>query len=535
MTENTIAVLPFINISPDPENEYFCDGITEEIINALAQINQLKVTSRTSSFFFKNQTVPLQEIAQKLGVAIILEGSIRLSGKMVRITAQLVHAADDVHFWSATWDRKLENIFEIQDEISLLIADKLREQFGHFEINDHLIKKQTESLDAYACSLKAKYLFNKWNPLDVKAAIQLYEEAISMDPLHVESYIGLADAYGFLGTTEVLPGVEAWEKAAFYIQKAYELDAGNAGVQYQMANLSFFTECDFQKALSHTLKSLELKPNYPESQQFMAFLYTITDEMDKANYHLQLALSIDPLSQETLFFKAYFDYRNGDFHEALEEVNRCLDKNPKNIPAYIVRCYCLLKLGKTKAVLEYLSQLPEDIILPNEKLGITCLAHLLNNDTEQSRQPIAQLYQEAESPMAFQAHSYLFLVLVNLKQMDEAFAWLDKTIAMKSSVLLLTYTDPLARNLKNDPRFKTYKNKLFFKGQNSFPKTEKKSMLLDKETTDTFSSKLLHYIQEEEPFLNPNLSLRSLAGQIQIHPNQLSWLSTVPLKSKIVL
>ncbi|NRA49716.1 MAG: adenylate cyclase, partial [Phaeodactylibacter sp.] len=147
MTSSTIAVLPFVNRSPDPANEYFCDGITEEIINALAKIEQLKVTSRTSSFQFKGKAMSVREIAAQLGVEVLLEGSIRIAGNKVRIMAQLVQAEEDFQFWSETWDRQLDDIFAIQDEISLLIADKLREQFGHFEIQDHLVEPQTDSLD----------------------------------------------------------------------------------------------------------------------------------------------------------------------------------------------------------------------------------------------------------------------------------------------------------------------------------------------------------------------------------------------------
>ncbi|HKK89457.1 MAG TPA: hypothetical protein VJ917_11465, partial [Saprospiraceae bacterium] len=137
--DKTIAVLPFMNMSASEENEYFSDGVTEEIINALAQITGLKVTSRTSSFYFKGKNIPIPEIGKELGVSTLLEGSVRLSGNSIRITAQLIDAAQDFHFWSETWDRKLDNIFEVQDEISLLIAERLREHFGHFEIKEHLV------------------------------------------------------------------------------------------------------------------------------------------------------------------------------------------------------------------------------------------------------------------------------------------------------------------------------------------------------------------------------------------------------------
>lgn len=524
MTNNTIAVLPFVNRSSDPENEYFSDGITEEIINALARIEQLKVISRTSSFFFKNKELPLKDIAAELKVAIILEGSVRVAGNMVRISAQLIQATDDFHFWSESWDRKLENIFEIQDEISLLIADKLREQFGHFEIADHLVKKQTENVDAYAYSLKARYHFNKWNPQDVSQAIALWEKAINLDPAHTESYVGLADAYGFLATTEFLPRQEAWAKAVEYTQRAYSLDPDNAGVHYQLANLSFFTDCSFQDAAKHGFRSLELKPNYPEAQQYVSFLYMLCGEMDQAHRHLQLALGIDPFSQETLFYQAYYYYRTDDYAKALEQLEECLAKNPKNIPAFIVRMYCLLMLGRYDTVLHELDQMPPDIVIPDERLGLSCLAYLLKKDDQNGRECLSKLQLEAAKPTSFQAHSYLFLAYANLGRYDEAFDWLDQALKMKSSIFLLSYSDPLVNGLRQDARYAAYHQKLYTGLVNPMGADRKKAALLDEAVAGNLTTKLLNFVQEEQPYLDPNLSLRSLAEQIEIHPNQLSWL-----------
>lgn len=150
-------------MSGSEDMKYFSDGITEEIINALASIPQLKVTSRMSSFFLKNKNIPTRQIAGELNVTTILEGSVRLAANTIRITAQLIQAEEDFRFWSETWDRKLDNIFEIQDEISLFVANKLREQYGHFEIQDRLVEKKTDNLDASEYFLKARFHFNKWN------------------------------------------------------------------------------------------------------------------------------------------------------------------------------------------------------------------------------------------------------------------------------------------------------------------------------------------------------------------------------------
>jgi TolB-like protein len=282
MNQNTIAVLPFKNISSDKQNEFFSDGITEEIINALSKIDSLHVISRTSSFFFKDKNLPLKQISEELNANILLEGSTRVFGEQVRISATLIDAKNDTSFWSESWDRKMENIFEIQDEVSLRIAENIREQFGHFEITEHLVEKQTENLDAYQYALKARYHFNKWNPEDVQKSINLYEKALALDSEHVESVIGLADSYSFMATTQFMPRETAWAKSVEYTQKAFKMDPNNAAVHYLMANLSFFGDCNYAESLQLNSKSIALKPNYPEAQQFMAFLYMLKDNMEEA-------------------------------------------------------------------------------------------------------------------------------------------------------------------------------------------------------------------------------------------------------------
>ena len=523
-TDKTIAVLPFVNMSGSDEIEYFSDGITEEIINALAKINHLKVTSRTSSFYFKNKNIPVGQIAKQLNVTTILEGSVRLAAKTIRITAQLIHAEEDYHFWSETWDRKLENIFEIQDEISLAIADKLREQYGHLEIQDHLVEKKTTSIDAYEYSLKARYHFNKWNPVDAKTAIELFEKAIALDPNHTDSYVGLADVYSFFAVTELMPRDEAWGKSRDYMDKAYALNPDNAGVHYLLANYAFFYDADFQQAAKHAQKSIELKPNYPEAQQFLSMLFMLTEDFDKAKHHLEIAHSIDPLSQETLFYRAYYHYRTEDYEKAIVLYDECMALNPHNIPAYIVRSYCLIKMGHYDEAISFLEKMPEEIVVYNEKLGTLCQAYILKNDEAKAEEYLEQLQKEAQNPTAFQAHSYLYMAYANMGKADEAFTWLDQAMKLKSSVLFLGFSDPLANNLKTDSRYKQYKNKLYKKPVEGKQTTKEKSTLLDQETADSYTNKLLSFLEEEEPFLIPNLSLRSLAEQVEIHPNKLSWL-----------
>lgn len=519
----TIAVLPFANISGSEDLEYFSDGITEEIINALAKIKQLKVTSRTSSFFYKNKNIPITQIAGELNVATILEGSVRLSAQTIRVTAQLIHAREDFHFWSETWDRKLENIFEIQDEISLHIAEKLREQYGHFDIQEHLVEKQTDSFSAYECALKAKFLRNKWNAEDAKTALDLYEKALGLDSGYSEAYLGLADCYSFLGTTGFMPFEEAWEKTVQYTNQAIELNNQSSGVHYQLSNQAFFIESDYNKSLKEMKKAVALNPNNAEAQQFISFLYIIAGNRVKSQKHLDIALSINPLSEETHFFRAYHQYMINDYAKSLEMLDNCLSANPKNIPAHSIKVICLLKLGRYDDVIHYYDTIPKDVVIEGEKTGAIALAYSFKKDRVNASLYWEKLNALAKAPNGFTADSYRFLMYAVNGDTDKAFQWVTHAIENHFSLLLLRYTDPLVDALKNDPRYEAFL-KIIYQTEDIEEVEEQKTALLDAATIAEYSGKLLAHLSEAKPFLNPNLSLRSLAGEIEIHPNHLSWL-----------
>jgi AraC-like DNA-binding protein len=181
-------------------------------------------------------------------------------------------------------------------------------------------------------------------------------------------------------------------------------------------------------------------------------------------------------------------------------------------------------MGRFNEAILFIENMPKEIVVQDEKLGILCLSNILKNDKAGTKKYFAELQQKAQKPTAFQAHSYLYLAYANWRKPDEAFAWLNEAIQLKSSVLLLSFTDPLANNLKKDSRYKTYKNKLYRHSLEPEKLTIEKPPLLDAETADVYTDNLLRFIGEEEPFLIPNLSLRSLADQVEIHPNKLSWL-----------
>jgi adenylate cyclase len=520
---NTIAVLPFVNFSDSKDNEYFSDGMTEEIINALAKIQNLKVTSRTSSFFFKGKNVPITEIGKKLGVSTILEGSVRLSGNSLRITAQLIHVKEDFHFWSETWDRKLENVFEIQDEISLLIADKLRENFGHLEIDKTLVKKQTENITAYEHCLKAKFYENKWNPEDVKTAISFYEKALALDSSYAEAHLGLAQSYSFLGTTGFMPFEEGWGKTLKHTNLALQFNGQSSGVHYQLSNQAFFIESDYNKALVEGKKAIALNPNNAEAQQNISFLYTLAGDQEKSSIHLEIALSINPLSEETRFFRGYYHYIIEDYHRSLELMNQCLSANDKNIPAHSIKTTCLLQLGRYDEVLNYFEKVLPEVIIPGERIGIEGLAYALKKDTVNTSIYVEKLIELSKENNGFTADSYLFMMYVVIGDIDKAFEWVENAMATNSFLLFLRFIDPIVNSLKMDTRYDAVM-KTIFKTDQLEGVAKEKAALLSATKSAEYSTRLLAYLLEKEPFLNPDLSLRELASQIEVHPNQLSWL-----------
>lgn len=521
MNQPSIAILPFRNISNNQDNDFFCEGISEEIINALTKIEQLKVTSRTSSFYFKNRQFSIKEIGEKLNVGILLEGSVRVSFSMLRITAQLINVEEDTHFWSQTWDRKMENIFEIQDEVSLLIADKLREYVGHLEISEHLINKQTDNIDAYKHLLKARFHNNKWNAKDTNIAIEEFTKAIQIDKNLIEGYIGLADAYSFMAVAGFVSRETAWLKSKEMMAIAQKMDSQNADLNYMLANDAFFTNTDFKAAMDFALKGLATTPTHLNCQRFLSFLYMVRGDFKKAKDHLFYAKSIDPMSPETLFYEAHFYYRTINYNRSLAIMSDLLALNSNNLPAIICSIYVYIKQGKINDARDLLASVPQTLITPDEYLGLQCLMDVTENSTTYD---LSVLIQHAKDSTAHHAHSYLFMVYAILGKSKEAFEVLNNLFEHNSSVLLLHFTDPLSENLKKTPKYKKLHQKIYAIKKTVQPTKKSKSKTLDSKTINHYVEKLNKYILDEEPFLNPALSLRLLANQINIHPNQLSWL-----------
>src|SRR5262245_33767177 len=258
----SIAVLPFVNMSADLDNEYFCDGLAEELLNALAKIDDLKVAARTSSFAFKGQKLSVEKLGQELHVNTVLEGSVRRAGNRLRITVQLINASDGYHIWSERYDRELQDIFEVQDEITLAVVKALKVRLLGDE-KDAVLKRYTNNAEAYQLYLRGRFFFFQRTPEGFRKAIECFEQAIAIDPNYALAFSGLADRYTFMGFYEVLAPADAKEKARAAAFRALELDDTLAETHASVAFYYQTHEWNFSAAEEHFWKAQSLNPKYP--------------------------------------------------------------------------------------------------------------------------------------------------------------------------------------------------------------------------------------------------------------------------------
>ncbi len=502
---------------------YFSDGITEEIINALSRITELKVTSRTSSFYYKDKNYQLPRIAKELDVSMIIEGSVRFGNKRVRISAQLIDAHEDIHIWSNVWDRKLEDIFAVQDEISLLIAEKAREALGHFDLQEHLIKPQTKNFQAYELFLNGRFHFRQWKVEDVRKAADLFDRALILDPNHVESMMGKADALGFLATTGFLAYDQAWREVEELVKKALLINPNLSNAYYQRSQLKFFFYCDFKGAMADCYQAIRLHPNHPEANQQLSFLHVLAGNREKSKQFLDHSLQVDPLSQEVKFFDAYHAYMIEDYSTSLSKLKVLLAMNPYNIPAQSVASYCYLKLGEYDQAYHFFDEYEEGTIVAEDKLGIQTLASIMKGDRTQSEILVKEVERKAKTPEGFRSDSFLLFIYSIQGNREKFYKWIEGAREKKSSLLLIHMNDPLIEKFKDEDRYRVLFKELYNHSIDSAKQTDKKSPITSTEIID-YRNRLLKLLEEEKVFTDPELSIRSLSSMVDLHPNKLSWL-----------
>jgi serine/threonine protein kinase/lipoprotein NlpI len=291
----SIAVLPFTNVSADKEQEYFCDGMAEEIINALSQVEDLRVVARTSAFSFRGKEIDIREIGKRLNVETLLEGSVRKSGNRLRITAQLVAVADGYHLWSERYDREMVDIFAIQEEISLAIVDKLRVKLLQGE-KEKLFRHRTNNPDAYNLYMQGRFFFNQRKEAGIQKSIECYLQAIEIDPGFALAYTSLAESYVFLGDWRVLPLDTAYNEARKAAMTALQIDDTISEVHVSLAEIKLFCDWDWAAAEREFKRALAINPACAEAHHMYAHYLELNGRFDDALTEVQHAIELEPVS-----------------------------------------------------------------------------------------------------------------------------------------------------------------------------------------------------------------------------------------------
>ena len=448
---NRLAVLPFVNLSPDPENEYFSDGITEELLNSLTKVEGLQVTSRTSAFAFKGKLDDIREIASKLNVDKILEGSVRKAANRVRITAQLINAADGYHIWSENYDRDLTDIFHVQDEISTIIANRLRENLSLASKNEHIVKASAKNVNAYTLYLKGLHYWHKLTPADTYKAIECFEQAIDLEAGYAQAYAMMANAYSNLGATGQLKPEKASGFATQYSDQALKIDNTIAESHIAKARVYLFYEKKWQAAYNALQKAMQLNPAYTEAYRLLAYYYIIVGKKQEAVNILEKALEIDPLSTviNNYLGEAYIMAERYD--DAYRIAEKQLEINPTMRLAIEMKGWCSGMKGDWKKALEFFQEVHRLANHPLKSLAPLGFAYAKLGEKEKALEAINNLERrQAEEPdMAIDGD--LLMVWSALGDREKTFKYVNNCFnkGLYSIYYYLEY--PMMNGIKDDP------------------------------------------------------------------------------------
>jgi serine/threonine protein kinase/Flp pilus assembly protein TadD len=436
---NAIAVLPFADMSPGKDQEYFSDGISEELLNLLAKIPELRVTSRSSAFFFKGQGLAIPEIAERLNVAHILEGSVRTAGNDVRITAQLIDARSDTHMWSDTWDRTLDDIFEIQDEIAAEVVAQLKITL----LGD--APKATEiDPEAYALFLQARQLGRQFTAEGWQQSNILYRRALEIDLDYAAAWVGLARNYINQANNGYLPVDEGHQLAREAVNRALAIDPELAEAHAHLSLIATY-DSDLAAAARHLERALKLGPTNPDIVLESAKLAVALSRLDEAIALHEYAVARDPVNPVSHAFLAVAYLFAGRLDEAIASYRTALSLSPGfSWAQYMIGMALLMKADPAQA----LAAMQQESSEAWRVLGLSMAYHALGQDAE-SDAALAELIDKHERTMAYN----VAYVLSFRGEADDAFEWLDKAVEYRDTGLRIIAADVQLAKLSDDPRW----------------------------------------------------------------------------------
>ena len=446
----SIAVLPFINASSDPENEYLSDGITDELIDALAKIAGLRVSSRTSVFALKGKPLDVRAVGALLGTSVVLEGTVRKLGDRLRITAQLTSTEDGRLLWSQRYDRQLVDVFAIQDEIASTIVNTLRATM-FTDLAEHVPRRYTENIQAYGLYLKGRFAWNKRTQEGVAEAIEYFKQAIAEDPGYAPAYAGLGDSYALDVDYRSIPVAEAYALAKEYAHKALALDESVPSAHASLAWALFIYDWDWDAAEREFRRAIELNPRYASAHQWFAFLLAARGQLDAALLEAHTALELDPASISVRRAVGWVYHYARRYDQAREHLARALEMNPTAVETYRM-------LGSTLALQGNLAEAErvfrDAVTLPGAgAYSKATLGWLLARSGK--RAEAEQLLRELEES---QAQGYVspvaFAILhIGLGNLAAALDWAERAFDERRGWLAYVNVNPMFDPLRNEPRF----------------------------------------------------------------------------------
>ena len=445
--EKSIAVLPFVDMSAGKDQEYFSDGISEELLNLLAKIPQLQVTARTSSFAFKGKEIGVPEIARTLHVANVLEGSVRKAGNSVRITAQLIKAGTDAHLWSQTYDRKLDDIFAIQDEIAADVVKQLK-----VTLLSAAPKARTTDPEAYALYLQAVQLGGPFTAEAFQQSDALYRKVLAIDPRYVPAWAGLSRNFGNETSQGLLPNKEGFAQAREAAVKALAIDPDYAPAHAGLGWIAMYGDNDLAGAALHLERALALDPADLRVLTTSATLLQSLGRLDEALALEEAAVRRDPVNVTTLFNLAYHQRMAGRLDAAIASFRTVLSLSPSNGGAHCQLGVALLLKGDAKGALAEIEQETSEIY---KMIGLPMAYHALGRKAD-SDAALAALIAKYEKDAPYNIAG----VYAYCGEADKAFVWLDKAVEYGDGGLGEIVTDNLFDKIHADPRWLAFLRKI---------------------------------------------------------------------------
>ena len=453
----SVAVLPFVNASPDPDNEYLSDGITDELIDALAKVEGLRVASRTSVFALKGKPQDVRAIGALLDVSEVLEGTLRRSGQDLRITVQLTSTANGALIWSHRYDRRLDDVFAIQDEIARTIVNTLRAT-SFSDLAEPSANRGTESVQAYGFYLRGRYAWNKRTQKGVAEGIRFFEQAIEADPGYALAYTGLADSYALALDYRSVPVHEGFERAKFYARKALELDEGLAEAHASLAWSLFIYDWDWPGAVAEFRRSVELDPRYATARQWYAFLLASQGRFEDALIEAHSSQEADPASVSIRRALGYVYFYARRWEQAKYHLLRAIEMNPVAEESYRVLGLILSYAGdhaESERVLREALDLPGAATYTQVTLAF---ALARRGDSDYARETLRALEER-------QTHDYvspveLATLHIALGDRDRAIDWMEKAYNERRGWMAYLNVHPVLDSVRGEPRFKVLVRKM---------------------------------------------------------------------------